>query len=102
IDGNALIHRSFHALPPLTDNKGQLVQAVYGFASSLLKAWKDIQPTHIVACFDLSGPTFRHTSYKEYKATRVRAPQELYDQIPRVKDMVRSFNIPIYEKAGFE
>ncbi|MBI2985094.1 MAG: DNA polymerase I [Candidatus Kerfeldbacteria bacterium] len=102
IDGNALIHRSFHALPPLTTKDGEIVNAVYGFALSLLKAWKDVQPTHIAACFDLEGPTFRDELYKEYKAMRVKAPQELYDQIPRVKQLVKSFNIPIYEKQGYE
>lgn len=102
IDGNALIHRSFHALPPLTNKNGEQVNAVYGFATTLLKAWKELKPTHIVATFDLSGPTFRDEIYKEYKATRVKAPDELYEQIPRVKEMVKSFNIPIYEKKGFE
>lgn len=102
IDGNALIHRSFHALPPLTNNKGEMVNAVFGFTSSLLKAWKELKPTHIVATFDLSGPTFRDKMYKAYKATRVKAPQELYDQIPRVKELVKSFNIPIVEKQGYE
>ncbi len=102
IDGNALIHRSFHALPPLTNGKGEMVNAVYGFAASLLKAWKELKPTHIAATFDLKGPTFRDEMYDKYKATRVKAPDELYAQIPRVKDLVKSFNIPIYEKKGFE
>src|SRR5689334_20838159 len=102
IDGNALIHRSFHAIPPLTNSKGEQVNAVYGFATTLLKAWKDLKPTHIVATFDLKGPTFRDDMYDKYKATRVKAPDELYEQIPRVKEMVKSFNIPIYEKQGFE
>ena len=102
IDGNALVHRSFHGIPPLNDSTGTPVNAVYGFATSLLKAWKDLKPTHIVATFDLKGPTFRDEMYKEYKAHRVAAPDELYVQFPRVKDLVRSFNIPIYEKKGFE
>ena len=103
IDGNALIHRSFHALPPtLTTKKGELVNAVYGFTSILLKVLKDLKPDYLAATFDLEGPTFRHKEYKEYKATRVKADQSLYDQIPRVKEVVRSFNIPIYEKKGFE
>ncbi len=89
-------------MPPLTNVKGEQVNAVYGFASSLLKAWKELKPTHIVATFDLKGPTFRDEMYKEYKATRVKAPDELYEQIPRVKEMVKSFNIPIYEQQGFE
>ncbi|MFH1171443.1 MAG: DNA polymerase I [bacterium] len=102
IDGNALIHRSFHALPPLTTTKGEQVNAVYGFASVLLKVIKDLKPDYIAATFDLAAPTFRHKEYEQYKATRVKAAQELYDQIPRVKDLVRAFNIPIYEKEGFE
>lgn len=102
IDGNALIHRSFHALPPLTTTKGEQVNAVYGFASVLLKVIKELKPDYIAATFDLAVPTFRHKAYEQYKATRVKAPQELYDQIPRVKDLVRAFNIPIYEQQGFE
>ncbi|MBI5466833.1 MAG: DNA polymerase I [Candidatus Kerfeldbacteria bacterium] len=102
IDGNALIHRSFHALPPLTNAQGEQLNAVYGFATTLLKAWKELKPSHIVATFDLKGPTFRHEEYKEYKATRVKAPDELYAQIPRVKELVATFGIPIYERQGFE
>ncbi len=102
IDGNALIHRSFHAIPPLSNNKGEPVNAVYGFATTLLKAWKELKPTHIAATFDLRGLTFRHEEYKDYKATRVAAPDELYAQIPTVKELVRAFDIPIYEKQGFE
>lgn len=102
IDGNALIHRAFHALPPLSTKKGELVNAVYGFTTILLKVLKDFKPEYIAATFDLAAPTFRHKEYDAYKATRVKAPQELYDQIPRVKDVVRAFNIPIFEKEGFE
>lgn len=102
IDSNALIHRSYHALPPLTTPAGQPVQAVYGFATTLLKAWKELKPTHIVACFDLEGQTFRDRIYKEYKATRQAAPDDLYEQIPLVHDLVEAFNIPIYELRGFE
>ncbi len=102
IDGNALVHRSFHAIPPLSNNKGEPVNAVYGFAATLLKAWKELKPTHIVATFDLKGPTFRHEEYKEYKATRVKAPDELYAQLPMTKELVRTFDIPIFEKQGFE
>jgi len=102
IDGNALIHRAYHALPPLMTKKGELVNAVYGFSSVLFKVIKDLKPDFILATFDLKGPTFRHEEYKEYKATRVKAPDELYAQIDRVKEMVRAMNIPIYEKEGFE
>ncbi len=102
IDGNALIHRGFHAIPALTNKAGEPTNAVYGFTAILLRAIKDLKPTHVACSFDLAGPTFRHDEYAEYKGTRVKAAQELYDQIPRVKEVVRSLNIPIFEKEGFE
>lgn len=102
IDGNAIIHRAFHALPPLTTKSGELVNAVYGFASTLLSVISEFKPDCVAASFDLAAPTFRHKQYEQYKATRTKAPDELYAQIPRVKEVVRTFNIPIYEKEGFE
>ncbi|MFH0828704.1 MAG: DNA polymerase I [Candidatus Kerfeldbacteria bacterium] len=102
VDGNALIHRSFHALPPLSKKDGTLINAVYGFTTVLLKMFKELKPTHVAVCFDRKEKTFRHEEFADYKATRVKAPQELYDQIPLVKQLVESFNIPMFEKAGFE
>lgn len=102
IDSNALVHRAFHALPPLTSPQGVQVNAVYGFLSVLIKMIGDVQPDYIAATFDLAGPTFRHEEYEEYKATRVKAPDELYAQIPVVKDMLASFGIPVYEQKGYE
>jgi len=102
IDGNAILHRTYHALPRFINSKGQLVNAVYGFASILLKALKDINPRYIVATFDLKPPTFRHKIFKDYKAKRIKAPQELYDQLPIIKELLKAFNIPIFEKQGFE
>lgn len=102
-DGNALVHRSFHALPPtMTTKSGEQVNAVYGFANFLLKAIKEFRPTYCAVTFDLKGPTFRHVEYEAYKATRVKAPQELYDQFDRVKEIVRILQIPIFEVSGFE
>ncbi|MEK7131614.1 MAG: DNA polymerase I, partial [Patescibacteria group bacterium] len=89
-------------IPPLTTKSGVMVNAVYGFTSMLLKVWKDLQPNCIAVTFDMAGPTFRHVQYKEYKATRVKADQELYDQIPLVHEVVESFGLPIYEKKGYE
>ena len=80
IDGNAIIHRSFHAMPPLTTKKGELVNAVYGFTTTLLNVISKFRPDYIIATFDLAGPTFRHIEYKDYKATRTKAPDELYLQ----------------------
>lgn len=102
LDGNALIHRAYHALPPLMSKSGELVNAVYGVALTLLSVLEKFHPEYIAASFDLAGPTFRHEKFADYKATRVKAPDELYGQIPRVKELVRAFNIPIYEKEGFE
>ncbi len=102
VDGNALIHRAYHALPPLSAKDGTLVNAVYGFTTILLKTLKDLAPTHAAVAFDLPGPTFRHELYKEYKATREKKPQELYDQIPLAKDVVRALGIAVLEKKGFE
>lgn len=102
LDGNALIHRAYHALPPLTTKKGELVNAVYGFTLTLLSVLEKFKPDYIAASFDLKGPTFRHKQFADYKATRVKAPDDLYAQIPRVKELVKAFNIPIYEKEGFE
>lgn len=102
IDGHALVHRAFHALPPLSTGSGELVNAVFGFSSILLKMLKDLAPDYIAATFDLAGPTFRHKEFDAYKATRVKAPDELYAQIGRVKEVLAAFNIPVFEAPGFE
>ncbi|MCX6791267.1 MAG: DNA polymerase [Candidatus Gribaldobacteria bacterium] len=102
IDGNALIHRAYYALPPLKTKDGKLVNAVYGFLLLLLKAIKDLDPQYIVATFDLKGPTFRHEQFKAYKAQRVKAPDELYEQLDYIKEILRALSIPIYEQQGFE
>jgi len=102
IDANSIIHRAYHALPPLTTKKGELVNAVYGFLLVFLKAIKDFQPDFIAACFDVKGPTFRHKKFKDYKAKRPPAPEELYQQIPKVKEVLEAFNVPVFEKQGFE
>ena len=102
LDSNALVHRSFHALPDFRSPKGDLVNAVYGFTSILLKVLREFKPEYIAATFDVAGPTFRDEEYEEYKAKRVKAPDELYAQIPKIKEILSALNIPIYEKQGFE
>jgi len=102
-DGNALVHRAYHALPPLTVRRtGELVGAVFGFAQILLKALSDLQPTHYAIAFDKAAPTFRHLMYGEYKATRKETPSELIQQFGRVRELVQAFKMPIYELEGFE
>ncbi len=102
IDGNALIHRGFHAMPNLRSPSGEPTGAIFGFASILLKAIVDLKPKYVVSTFDLDAPTFRHKKFTGYKAKRVRAPDELYEQIPRVKEVCKILSIPYFEKKGFE
>lgn len=102
IDGNALLHRAWHALPPLTTKSGILINAAYGFTSILLKIISEHKPDYICSTFDLKAPTFRHQKYKEYKAQRVKQADELYEQIPIIKEVLSAFTIPVYEKSGFE
>ena len=102
IDANSIIHRAYHALPPLTTKEGKLVNAVYGFASILFKALRDIKPDYIAVCFDLPGGTFRDEIYEEYKAGREEKPQEFHDQFPIIKELLKNLNIKICEKEGFE
>lgn len=102
LDGNAIVHRAFHALPPLTAPDGKPTNAVYGFVTILLKIIQELKPDYLIATFDLAAPTFRHKAFKEYKATRTKAPDELYAQIPVVKEILTLLHVPIYEKEGFE
>jgi len=102
IDANSLIHRSFHALPPLTNKTGQLVNAVYGFTVILLKMLKELKPDYLACCFDVSRDTFRKQEYEDYKAHRAEQPSELYQQFPIIKQLLAAFKIPIFEKHGFE
>lgn len=103
IDGNALIHRGFHALPQnLRTTDGTLVNGVYGFTTTLLNVMKELRPEYFVVTFDMGGKVFRHTLFEAYKGKRVKAPQELYDQIPIAHEVVEAMSIPIYQKKGYE
>jgi len=102
LDGNGLIYRGYFALPPLTTSKGELVNAVFGFCSIVLRGIQDLQPDYVAVAFDLPGPTFRHEQYAEYKATRQRMPDDLRDQFPKVREVVKALRIPVYELAGYE
>lgn len=102
IDGNAILHRAFHALPPLTAPDGSVVNAVYGFVSILIKIFNDLKPTHMAVAFDRPEPTFRKSLYKDYQGKRPEMDTDLVTQIPKVQGLVRAFGIPIYDKAGFE
>ncbi len=102
IDGNAIIHRAFHAIKPLTTRNGELVNAVFGFTSILLTILSKEKPDYIACTFDAAKKTFRHEQYKEYKAKRVKAPDELYQQIPRIHEIVSTLQIPKFIIEGYE
>ena len=102
LDGYGLVYRGYFALPPLTTSKGELVNGVFGFASIVLRGIQDLQPDYLAVSFDLPGPTFRHEAYAEYKATRVKMPDDLRDQFPKVREVVKALRIPVYEMQGFE
>ncbi len=102
IDSNALLHRAFHALPALTDKEGKQTGAIYGYFLTFFKAIKDISPDFVLATFDTPAPTFRHKKFKSYKAKREKAPDEFYEQIPKTKEILSAFSVPIFEKGGFE
>lgn len=102
IDGNSLAYRAFYALPDTMKNsEGIITNAIYGFASMILKL-VDEKPDYIAVAFDRKEPTFRHKEYKEYKATRDKAPPSLHPQFPYIKEFVEDLNIPVFEMAGFE
>ena len=102
LDSNGLIYRGYHALPPLTTSRGELVNAVFGFCSILLRGIQDVQPEYVAACFDLPGPTFRHEQFAAYKATRAPMQDDLRSQFPKVREVVAALRIPVYELAGYE
>jgi DNA polymerase-1 len=103
IDGHAIIHRAFHALPEgLATSKGEAVNATFGFTSILIKALTEIKPDYIAVAFDRPTPTFRHEQFVEYKAHRPALPDIMRPQFGRIREIVEAFGIPIYEKDGFE
>jgi len=103
IDGTGLIYRGFYAIPPYLKNKaGVQTNAVFGFTSILLSILEQQSPNYMCIAFDLKGKTFRHEAYEEYKATRTKAPDELFAQIPLCKEVVDAFGIPKFELAGYE
>lgn len=102
IDSHALIHRAYHALPPMHKRDGTPTNAVYGFTTMLLKMFSSLKPTHVVAAFDVKGPTFRKEKFADYKAHRKPLDDELVVQFDLVREVVAAFGIPIVDKQGFE
>ena len=102
LDGNSVINRAFYGVRLLTTRDGQYTNAIYGFLNILEKLEKEEQPEAVCVAFDLHGPTFRHLQYEGYKATRHGMPEELAQQMPVMKQVLRAMNIPIYECQGWE
>lgn len=102
IDGNAILHRAYHALPPLTNKTGEVVNAVYGFFSMLLKIMEEIKPEFLAVCFDRPKPTFRKAMYAGYQAKRPKMADDLSSQIVIVHTALEQIGIPIFEVDGYE
>lgn len=102
IDSHAVIHRAYHALPPLHTPDGEPTNAVYGFTTILLRILRELKPDFVVAAFDLPGPTFRHVAYERYKAQRPETPSDLSSQFTKVREVLAAFSIPVFEKEGYE
>lgn len=102
LDAHAILHRAYHALPDFSSHSGEPTGALYGVVTMLLRIMETLNPDHIVACYDLPEPTYRHDAYTEYKATRTKTDESLISQIERSRDLMRVFGIPIYEAVGFE
>ncbi len=102
LDGNSVINRAFFGVKPLTTREGLFTNAIYGFLNILERMEREEQPDAVCVAFDLHGPTFRHEKYDGYKATRHGMPEELAQQMPWMKKILRAMNIPIYECQGWE
>ncbi len=102
IDAHALIHRSYHALPPLTTPTGEPIGAIYGLARALMKTMREHKPDYVAAAFDRPEPTFRKEMFEQYKAHRPPAPDELVSQLIKSRELFKKLNIPCFELAGYE
>ena len=102
IDGNAMMHRAYHALPGLTNTKGEPVQAVYGFFSMLLNVLQDQSPNHLVVCFDRGKPTIRQSMYAGYHAHRPALSDDFVPQIVLIHELLEKMKVTIFELDGYE
>ena len=102
LDGNSVINRAYFGVRPLTTREGLYTHAIYGFLNILEKLEKEEQPEAVCVAFDMHGPTFRHLRYDGYKANRHGMPDELAQQMPVMKQVLRAMNIPIFECQGWE
>jgi DNA polymerase-1 len=102
IDANSLIHRAFHALPPLIAQDGRPSGALYGLASILIKVFNERSPKYVAAAFDRPEPTLRKKEYKEYKSTRPPTHKDLISQIQEAHSLLENFGVMVFEQPGWE
>ena len=102
IDGHSILHRAFFGMPDLTNAKGVHTGAVYGFLSILFRTLEEENPDYLAIAFDVHAPTFRHEKYNVYKGTRKPMPEELREQVPIIKDVLKAMDICVVEQAGLE
>lgn len=101
-DTNSIIHRAFHALPPLKSKSGEPGGAIYGSLIAFFKIISDVNPSYVAVAFDSPGKTFRHKKYKDYKANRVKAPEELIFQIKKSQEVFSRMGVAVLKKEGLE
>ncbi len=102
LDAHAIIHRAYHALPDFVSSKGEPTGALYGLSAMIIKIANEFRPNWIIATYDLPKPTHRHEVYKDYKAGRAKADEELVAQLKTSRELLSALAIPIYDKEGFE
>jgi len=102
IDGNALLHRAYHAYPPLTNPKGEQIQAVFGFFSMVLTVYADQKPDYFVVCFDRGAPTFRMNMYAGYHENRPKMSEDFVPQVVMVHEMLEKMKVQVFELDGYE
>ena len=102
VDGNAILHRAYHSTPPFKTSTGMVTNAIYGFLRMFIDVMKKEKPSFVAIAWDRKAPTYRHTEFKEYKATRSAPPDDLYPQMPKLKEVLSTLNIKSVEMDGYE
>ena len=102
IDGNSILNRAFYGLPDMTNSQGLHTNAILGFLNIMFKFLEEENPTHLAVAFDLKAPTFRHKMFADYKGTRKGMPDELREQVPVIREVLKAMNIPLMMKEGYE
>ncbi|MDE7044604.1 MAG: DNA polymerase I, partial [Acetatifactor sp.] len=102
IDGHSILNRAFYGVPDLSNAQGLHTNAIYGFLNIMFKILEEEKPDYLAVAFDVHAPTFRHQMYEAYKGTRKPMPEELREQVPVMKDVLKAMGIVIMEQAGLE